>query len=173
MHAATITPARRAGLALLSPAALLAPSTSRLASSTTTIHYDADADKLREVIDRSLAARDAADAGAGVPTARREGRSLYRAVLRASRAFTWLDEGGTPWRHRLVASARAEFEATAAEVAAGAVGPEEVARRLVVGRAAVAAALEKVAARAGAPGLQGGGGGGGSAGLPGRRDGGV
>ncbi len=123
------------------------------------IHYDADADKLKEVIDRSLAAADAASAAAGVHTSRSEARSLYRLILRTAALFTWSDEGGTPWRHRLVASARAEFEATAAEVGAGVAGPEEVARRLVVGRAAVAAALEKVAARAAVVGGEGGGGG--------------
>jgi hypothetical protein len=159
------TSSPRPALARLFLPAIAAGSPSSASTSPRPIHYNADADKLREVIDRSLAAQDAASAAAGVHTGRSEARALYRLILRTASLFTWADERGVPWKHRLAASARSEFEATAAEVGAGAAGPEEIARRLVVGRAAVTAALEKVAARAAATeGSSGGGDGGGSGG---------
>ena len=163
----TATRPALARLLLPAAAATSSPSTSACLTHPRPIHYDADADKLREVIDRSLAAQDAASAAAGVHTGRSEARSLYRLILRTAALFTWADEGGAPWKARLIASARSEFEATAAEVGAGVAGPEEVARRLVVGRAAVSTALEKVAARAAAIEANAGGrrpGGGGSGG---------
>ena len=63
----------------------------------------------------------------------------YRAVLRATAIFTWPDAAGAPWRDALRASARSEFEA-----ARGLRDPEAVARALVLGRAALTEAIDKV-----------------------------
>lgn len=90
-----------------------------------------------------------------VLTTRREALSLYRAIWRATRWFAWPDARGVPFRDALRASARSEFDAARAER-----DPVLVARMLVVGRDALAQALERLAAKAAAPPPPGGGGGG-------------
>ena len=87
-----------------------------------------------------------------VLTTRREALSLYRAIWRATRWFAWPDARGVPFRDALRASARSEFDAARAER-----DPVLVARMLVVGRDALAQALERLAAKAAAPPPPGGG----------------
>lgn len=77
-------------------------------------------------------------------TTRADALSLYRAIWRATAAFTWPNERGVPWRDVLRASARGEFEE-----ARTLTDPEAVARALVVGRDALGRALEKVREKAG------------------------
>lgn len=62
-------------------------------------------------------------------TSRREALSLYREILRTSKAFHWCDEEGIPWNQRLRAEARKEFEASKEEN-----DPLIIARMLVTGR---------------------------------------
>lgn len=76
-------------------------------------------------------------------TTRAEALALYRAILRATAAFTWPDAHGRPWRDALRASTRREFDERRALA-----DPEAVARALVVGRDALARAMEKLAAKA-------------------------
>lgn len=76
-------------------------------------------------------------------TTRSEALALYRAILRATAAFTWPDTHGRPWRDALRESARREFDQNRALA-----DPEAVARALVVGRDALARAMEKLAAKA-------------------------
>lgn len=119
------------------------------------------------------------DPAAAVLTTRREALSLYRSIWRATALFTWSttteakappslsspsfsSTPGEPWRDALRRSARAEFEASRQER-----DPVAVARMLVVGRDAVAQAVDRLAAKAaeverGLRSSGGGGGGGGS-----------
>ena len=62
-------------------------------------------------------------------TSRREALSLYREILRTTKAFHWCDETGVPWNQRLRAEARKEFEASKEEN-----DPLIIARMLVTGR---------------------------------------
>lgn len=65
----------------------------------------------------------------GGSATRREALSLYREVLRTTKAFHWCDENGIPWNERLRKSARDEFETAKQER-----DPLIVARLLVMGR---------------------------------------
>ena len=78
-----------------------------------------------------------------VLTSHSEALALYRAILRATAAFTWPDANGTPWRDVLRASARKEFDEQRTLT-----DPEAVARALVVGRDALGRAMEKLAVKA-------------------------
>ena len=60
---------------------------------------------------------------------RDEALSLYRDILRTAKAFHWCDETGTPWRTKLRAEARKEFEASKMEN-----DPLIIARLIVTGR---------------------------------------
>lgn len=62
-------------------------------------------------------------------TTRREALSLYREIIRTSRAFHWCDETGIPWNQRLKTEARKEFEQARHET-----DPLVIARMLVTGR---------------------------------------
>jgi len=62
-------------------------------------------------------------------SSRREALSLYREILRTSKAFHWCDEKGVPWNDRLQKEARKEFEASKEEN-----DPLIIARLLVTGR---------------------------------------
>jgi len=62
-------------------------------------------------------------------SSRREALSLYREILRTSKAFHWCDEKGVPWNDRLRKEARNEFEASKEEN-----DPLIIARLLVTGR---------------------------------------
>ena len=62
-------------------------------------------------------------------TTRKEALSLYREILRTTKAFHWCDEKGFPWNIRLRAEARKEFELSKEET-----DPLLVARMLVTGR---------------------------------------
>jgi hypothetical protein len=98
-------------------------------------------------------------------TTRREALSLYRSIWRATALFTWstdsktspLSPTGELWRDALRRSARQEFEASKQFER----DPVMVARMLVVGRDAVAQAVDKLAAKAAEveKGLRSGGGG--------------
>ena len=63
---------------------------------------------------------------------RDEALSLYRDILRTAKAFHWCDERGVPWRTKLRAEARREFEAGREEK-----DPLIIARMLVTGRECV------------------------------------
>ena len=63
---------------------------------------------------------------------RDEALSLYRDILRTAKAFHWCDEMGTPWRTKLRAEARREFDASKMER-----DPLIIARMLVTGRECV------------------------------------
>ena len=63
---------------------------------------------------------------------RHESLSLYREILRTSRAFHWCNEQGKPWNKVLKQEARKEFEAARWEK-----DPLVVARLLVTGRECV------------------------------------
>ena len=78
-----------------------------------------------------------------VLTTRADALALYRAILRATAAFTWPNERGVPWRDVLRESARRELEENRRLT-----DPEAVARALVVGRDALGRAVEKLAAKA-------------------------
>ena len=69
----------------------------------------------------------------GAAARRREALSLYRSILRASRAFYWENEQGEPWSRVLRKSARKEFEQCRHEV-----DPLEIARMIVVGHNCIA-----------------------------------
>lgn len=62
-------------------------------------------------------------------TSRREALSLYREILRTTKAFHWCDPNGQPWNIRLRQEARKEFEASKEET-----DPLIIARMLVTGR---------------------------------------
>ena len=62
-------------------------------------------------------------------TSRREALSLYREILRTTKAFHWCDEQGIPWNERLRKEARREFEISREER-----DPLIIARMLVTGR---------------------------------------
>mmetsp|Transcript_19565 Transcript_19565/g.24672 ORF Transcript_19565/g.24672 Transcript_19565/m.24672 type:complete len:111 (-) Transcript_19565:57-389(-) len=62
-------------------------------------------------------------------TSRKEALSLYREILRTTKAFHWCDERGMPWNTRLRQEARKEFEASREET-----DPLIIARMLVTGR---------------------------------------
>jgi hypothetical protein len=63
-------------------------------------------------------------------TTRKEALSLYREILRTTKAFHWVDEStGIPWNIRLRQEARKEFEQSREET-----DPLLVARMLVTGR---------------------------------------
>ena len=62
-------------------------------------------------------------------TTRKEALSLYREILRTTKAFHWVDESGNPWNLRLRKEARKEFEQSREET-----DPLIVARMLVTGR---------------------------------------
>jgi hypothetical protein len=70
---------------------------------------------------------------------RREARSLYRDILRATRFFAWPDSRGVLWRDVLRENARKEFEEARFET-----DPEIVTRLLIGGRDAVQSALDKL-----------------------------
>lgn len=89
-------------------------------------------------------------------TTHREALSLYRAIWRATRWFEWPNAEGVPFRETLRASARSEFEA-----ARGERDPELITRMLVVGRDALAQAMERLATQAAKPPPRPGAGGGG------------
>ena len=61
-----------------------------------------------------------------------EALSLYREILRTAKAFHWCDENGTPWRNKLRAEARKEFESSREEK-----DPLLIARMIVTGRECV------------------------------------
>ncbi len=61
-----------------------------------------------------------------------EALSLYRDILRTAKAFHWCDDSGVPWRTKLRAEARREFDASREER-----DPLIVARMLVTGRECV------------------------------------
>ncbi|KAL9186203.1 hypothetical protein ACHAXT_005441 [Thalassiosira profunda] len=61
-----------------------------------------------------------------------EALSLYRDILRTAKAFHWCDDRGVPWRTKLRAEARKEFEASREEK-----DPLIIARLLVTGRECV------------------------------------
>ena len=63
---------------------------------------------------------------------RPEALSLYPYILRTARAFHWCDDLGTPWRTKLIAEARREFEACRTES-----DPLLIARMIVTGRGCV------------------------------------
>ncbi len=63
---------------------------------------------------------------------RDEALSLYRDILRTAKAIHWCDEEGTPWRTKLRAEARREFESSKMER-----DPLIIARMLVTGRECV------------------------------------
>mmetsp|Transcript_7543 Transcript_7543/g.10226 ORF Transcript_7543/g.10226 Transcript_7543/m.10226 type:complete len:131 (-) Transcript_7543:166-558(-) len=65
-------------------------------------------------------------------TNKSEALSLYRDILRTTKAFHWCDEKGEPWNKRLRLEARKEFEASKEEK-----DPLILARLLVTGRQAV------------------------------------
>ena len=115
---------------------------------------------------------DPAAASSAILTTRREALSLYRSIWRATALFTWSTTAdpkasplspttGEPWRDALRRSARQEFEASRLER-----DPVAIARMLVVGRDAVAQAVDRLAAKAAEVerGLRGSGGGGGGEG---------
>jgi hypothetical protein len=60
---------------------------------------------------------------------RAEALSLYREILRTSKAFHWCDEKGVPWNVKLKKEARKEFEQSREET-----DPLIIARMLVTGR---------------------------------------
>ena len=62
-------------------------------------------------------------------TSRKEALSLYREILRTTKAFHWCDPNGTPWVTRLRQEARKEFDASKEER-----DPLIIARMLVTGR---------------------------------------
>lgn len=62
-------------------------------------------------------------------TSRKEALSLYREILRTTKAFHWCDEQGIPWNIRLRQEARKEFEQSREEA-----DPLIIARMLVTGR---------------------------------------
>jgi hypothetical protein len=62
-------------------------------------------------------------------TSRKEALSLYREILRTTKAFHWCDEKGEPWNIRLRKEARKEFDLSREEI-----DPLIVARMLVTGR---------------------------------------
>ena len=62
-------------------------------------------------------------------TSRKEALSLYREILRTTKAFHWCDENGMPWSLRLRKEARKEFEQSKEETE-----PLIIARMLVTGR---------------------------------------
>ena len=62
-------------------------------------------------------------------TSRKESLSLYREILRTTKAFHWCDERGNPWNVRLRQEARKEFEQSREEA-----DPLIIARMLVTGR---------------------------------------
>ena len=62
-------------------------------------------------------------------TTKKEVLSLYREILRTTKAFHWCDDKGTPWNLRLRKEARKEFEAARMEN-----DPLIIARLLVTGR---------------------------------------
>eukprot|EP00555_Chaetoceros_dichaeta_P010626 CAMPEP_0198258222 /NCGR_PEP_ID=MMETSP1447-20131203/7714_1 /TAXON_ID=420782 /ORGANISM="Chaetoceros dichaeta, Strain CCMP1751" /LENGTH=112 /DNA_ID=CAMNT_0043945299 /DNA_START=78 /DNA_END=416 /DNA_ORIENTATION=- len=62
-------------------------------------------------------------------TTRKEALSLYREILRTTKAFHWCDPTGTPWVVRLRREARNEFDASKQER-----DPLVIARMLVTGR---------------------------------------
>jgi hypothetical protein len=62
-------------------------------------------------------------------TSRKEALSLYREILRTTKAFHWCDENGMPWSIRLRREARKEFDASKDET-----DPLIIARMLVTGR---------------------------------------
>mmetsp|Transcript_1063 Transcript_1063/g.3736 ORF Transcript_1063/g.3736 Transcript_1063/m.3736 type:complete len:160 (-) Transcript_1063:1534-2013(-) len=94
-------------------------------------------DEATDFINRSLAPNQG-QTQTDLRTTRQEALALYRAVLRASRAFTWTDDKGNVWRDLLRESARKEFEAARFES-----DPELVIKLIVGGRDA----LEKVTDR--------------------------
>jgi hypothetical protein len=61
-----------------------------------------------------------------------EALSLYREILRTAKAFHWCDEHGMPWRIKLRAEARKEFESSRQEK-----DPLLIARMIVTGRECV------------------------------------
>ena len=61
-----------------------------------------------------------------------EALSLYREILRTAKAFHWCDDKGIPWRIKLRAEARKEFESSREEK-----DPLLIARMLVTGRECV------------------------------------
>ena len=63
---------------------------------------------------------------------RHESLSLYREILRTSRAFHWCNPSGTPWNKLLKDEARKEFEQARYEK-----DPLVIARLLVTGRECV------------------------------------
>ena len=62
-------------------------------------------------------------------TSRKEALSLYREILRTTKAFHWCDENGKPWSILLRQEARKEFEQSKDEK-----DPLIIARMLVTGR---------------------------------------
>jgi len=62
-------------------------------------------------------------------TSRKEALSLYREILRTTKAFHWCDDTGLPWSTRLRKEARKEFDASREEI-----DPLIIARMLVTGR---------------------------------------
>ena len=70
----------------------------------------------------------------------RESLALYRDILRAARAFTWVNEAGQPWGSVLAANARTEFEQARYEA-----DPLIVARLQFVGRDCLNQTKDKVA----------------------------
>ena len=62
-------------------------------------------------------------------TSRKEALSLYREILRTTKAFHWCDDKGVPWNIRLRKEARREFEESREET-----DPLIIVRMLVTGR---------------------------------------
>jgi Complex 1 protein (LYR family). len=72
-------------------------------------------------------------------TSRKEALSLYREILRTTKAFHWCDERGIPWNARLRKEARKEFEASREER-----DPLMIAKMLVTGRDCVQKIQQKL-----------------------------
>ncbi|KAJ1492427.1 hypothetical protein T484DRAFT_1931361 [Baffinella frigidus] len=78
-----------------------------------------------------------------VDITRRETLTLFRECLRTAKLFTWNDKDGIPWRDKLVASARKEFEDAKFER-----DPEIIARLLVVGSESIEKLADRMANKA-------------------------
>mmetsp|Transcript_7280 Transcript_7280/g.13822 ORF Transcript_7280/g.13822 Transcript_7280/m.13822 type:complete len:116 (+) Transcript_7280:186-533(+) len=72
-------------------------------------------------------------------TSRKEALSLYREILRTTKAFHWCDEKGIPWNVKLRKEARNEFELSKEER-----DPLIIARMLVTGRDCVQRIQQKL-----------------------------
>ncbi|KAL6767350.1 CPLD69 [Auxenochlorella protothecoides x Auxenochlorella symbiontica] len=103
--------------------------------------YDASDADVADVIDSNLAKKRIRKEDLNplqVLTTRREALSLYRDILRVTRAFVYPDNDGRLWRDVLRESARQEYEAARFEQ-----DPEIINRLIVVGRDAVSQVTDK------------------------------